>query len=85
MGEPGKDIQVAAYHALQRLFVHHREIILEIEILPSAISPPDEQLFVKDDKYIGISKKVLVAAFLRAREIFAARDHDEKSYSVRIH
>ena len=84
MGESDKDIQAAAYHALQRLFVNHRETVLEIEILPSAISPPDGQYYVKDDKYIGISKKVLVAAFLRAREIFAARNHDEKSYSVCI-
>jgi hypothetical protein len=63
-----------SYDALGKLFEVHRDDVLEIEILPSAISPEEGQFYVQDGLNIGIPKKVLVSAFLRAREVFAGRD-----------
>jgi microcompartment protein CcmK/EutM len=62
-----------AYSILRQLFKEHEGKVLEIEILPSAFTPPEGQLVLVDDLNVGIPKKVLVAAFSRAREIFAAR------------
>jgi hypothetical protein len=63
-----------AYNALRRLFEEYHEHALEIEILPPAIVPPDQDFFVQDEFSVGIPKKVLVSAFLRAREVFANRN-----------
>jgi hypothetical protein len=73
-----------AYNALRQLFEDNLERKLEIEILPPAISPPDTSFFIQDELSIGIPKKVLVSAFLRAREIFANRNQIivEEDYTV---
>jgi hypothetical protein len=75
-----------AYDALRRLFEHHREHVLEIEILPSAIAPSAGEFLVQDDLFVGLSKKVLVSAFLVARDVFSRRNQilaEQKTYNVR--
>jgi hypothetical protein len=76
--------QEAAYQALQRMFLENRESVLEIEILPSSFVMPDGKFYDQEELSVGIPKKVLVAAFFRAREIFAARSthSEDKSYQV---
>jgi hypothetical protein len=46
---------------------------LEIEILPSGISPPDGLPFFLDGQCLGIPKKTLAAAFLYGRHIFMSQ------------
>jgi hypothetical protein len=78
------EAQNAAYDALERMFSGNVDKVLDIEILPSSADVPDGQLFFEDELGVGIPKKVLVAAFVKARDIFAARStntHDQ-SYSV---
>jgi len=77
--------QNAAYDALERMFSANIDKVLDIEILPSSADVPGGQLFFEDELGVGIPKKVLVAAFVKAREIFAARtiDPDSQSYKVR--
>ena len=79
-----KAIQDAAYGALERIFSTNIDRVLDIEILPSSAHVPDGQLLFEDELGVGIPKKVLVAAFVKAREIFAARsiDPDDQSYQV---
>jgi hypothetical protein len=64
-----------AYDALSKVFDDHKDDILEIEILPSAMAPQEGQSYIQDGLNVGIPKKALVSAFLRAREVFAGRDH----------
>jgi hypothetical protein len=66
-------ISDGAYNALKCLFDEYHEHTLEIEILPPAIAPPDKSFFIQEEFSVGIPKKVLVSAFLRAREVFAGR------------
>lgn len=65
-----------AYDALRALFEAHQGHVLEIEILPSAMSPEEGQFYVQDGLSVGIPKKVLVSAFLAAREVFAGRNNE---------
>lgn len=81
--------QYAAYDALERLFSDNIDKVLDIEVLPSSVLVPDGQLFFEDELGVGIPKKVLVAAFVKARELFAARSANvnDQSYQVspRVH
>jgi hypothetical protein len=79
-----REVQNAAYDALERIFSANIDKVLDIEILPSSANVPDGQLFFEDELGVGVPKKVLVAAFVRAREIFAARstNANDRSYSV---
>lgn len=78
------DAQNAAYDALERIFSANIDRVLDIEILPSSADVPDGQLFFEDELGVGIPKKMLVAAFVQAREIFAARstNANDQSYQV---
>ncbi|KAE9987260.1 hypothetical protein EG328_003393 [Venturia inaequalis] len=77
---PG-DAQDATYNALERLFAANIDKVLDIEILPSLADVPDGQLFFEDELGVGIPKKVLVNAFVKAREIFAARSSNPSDQS----
>lgn len=66
----------AAYDALERMFSANIDKVLDIEILPSSVDVPNGQLFFEDELGVGIPKKVLVTAFVNAREIFAARSNN---------
>jgi len=76
--------QHPAFNALQCMFSDNKDNVLEIEILPSSFVFPEGQILLQEDLSIGIPKKVLVTAFLRAREVFAVRSSSlgEKSYEV---
>lgn len=78
------DTQNAAYNALERMFSVNIDRVLDIEILPSSADVPDGQLFFEDELGVGIPKKVLVAAFVKAREVFAARsiNTNDRIYQV---
>ncbi|KAF1986661.1 hypothetical protein K402DRAFT_412678 [Aulographum hederae CBS 113979] len=69
------DIEIArgAYAAISAQFDTHADRILEIEILPSAIKPPEGDIILVDGQYIGVPKKILAAAFLVATKIFWER------------
>jgi len=69
-----KDLESRAYDALASVFEQHQNSV-EIEILPPALTPTDGRLIVQDTpeagkSFVGIPKKVLVLAFLRARDFF---------------
>ncbi|TID13757.1 protein prenyltransferase [Venturia nashicola] len=75
------DAHNPAYNALERLFSANIDKVLDIEILPSSVQGPDSPLFFEDGLGVGIPKKVLVAAFVKAREIFASRSTDASDQS----
>lgn len=57
--------------------------VLEIEILPSSISPPPNAFTLADGNCIGIPKSVLVKAFHYATRLFA-KQHKDATQLVRI-
>lgn len=61
--------QRLAYESLCCYLDKHENEVLEIEILPPAITPPDG-LLLEDGSSLGVPKKVLVVAFLEARRAF---------------
>jgi hypothetical protein len=63
---------VSAYSSLRSLFRANRDQCLEIEILPSAIQPPEGHLYLQDETNIGIPKQLLILAFPEARRIFTS-------------
>ena len=70
-----------AYDALNDFFKAHEDVIVEIEILPSALAPTDA-LTLQDGTNIGVPKKVLVQAYLKARTIFFLQDGSSSSKTV---
>jgi hypothetical protein len=58
-----------AYRTLDAFFRLHADEVVDIEILPPAIQPPDS-ISLQDGLSIGIPKKILALAFVRARELF---------------
>ena len=63
--------QQHVYESLSRYFDEHENEVIEIEILPPAIQPPDGML-MQDGSGLGIPKQILALAFLTARQIFFA-------------
>lgn len=61
--------QQYAYESLCRYFDEHENEVIEIEVLPPAIEPPDG-ILLQDGSSLGIPKKVLAFAFLAARRAF---------------
>lgn len=61
--------QQHVYESLSRYFSEHEHEVIEIEILPPAIQPPDG-ILMQDGSSLGVSKKALALAFLAARQIF---------------
>ena len=70
-----------AYDALNDFFKAHEDVKVEIEILPSALAPIGA-LILQDGINIGIPKKVLVQAYLKARTIFFLQDGSSPSKAV---
>jgi hypothetical protein len=71
-------LQTQAYEALSRYLEAHQRQIMEIEVLPPAIKPPDG-LLMKDGLNLGVPKKILALAFAEARKIFSTNAEDEDS------
>jgi hypothetical protein len=65
------DLKDQAYRALSNYFNAHQNETIEIEVLPPAIQPPNGVL-MEDGSSLGIPKKILALAFVRARELFFA-------------
>jgi hypothetical protein len=63
------DLSAQAYNALNSFFFSHEDEVVEIEMLPPAIQPVDG-LVMQDAHNLGIPKKVLVAAYIKARQLF---------------
>ncbi|KAF9693557.1 hypothetical protein EKO04_008514 [Ascochyta lentis] len=61
--------QQHVYESLSRYLQEHENEVVEIEILPPAIQPPDG-ILMQDGSSLGVQKKVLVMAFLAARQTF---------------
>lgn len=64
-----RNLQQKAYNALNDFFAAHEDDVVEIEMLPSAIQPTNG-LLMQDGLNLGVPKKVLVAAYVRARQLF---------------
>ena len=52
---------------------------LEFEVLPPSIKPSDGALLVRDGRFVGIPKKALILAFLRAVKTFADRSQSTET------
>lgn len=59
-----------AFDVLDDFFRRHQDDVVEIEVLPPAIAPPDGSLILEDGLCIGVPKKVLAAAFVVACSVF---------------
>lgn len=68
--------QQHVYESLSRYFSEHENEVIEIEILPPAIQPPDGVL-MQDGSSLGIPKSALALAFIVARQTFF--DHKSNS------
>jgi len=71
--DSGARASQAAYKAIIDAFQSKPDTALEIEILPAAFTPPAGCLIFNEGTNIGIPKKIIVAAFLSASEIFKNR------------
>ncbi|RMZ69479.1 prenyltransferase [Pyrenophora seminiperda CCB06] len=63
------DPQQVAYECLAKYFQEHENETIEIEILSPAIQPPDG-ILMQDGLSLGVPKKILVLAYLEARQRF---------------
>lgn len=61
--------QQHVYELLCRYFDEHENEVIEIEILPPAIEPPDG-ILMQDGSSLGVPKRALALAFLAARQAF---------------
>ncbi|ORX92745.1 hypothetical protein BCR34DRAFT_500456, partial [Clohesyomyces aquaticus] len=69
-----------AYASLTNYFQQHQDEVIEIEVLPPAIQPPNG-LFLTDGLNLGIPKKVLALSFVEARIRFFAGIQSEGALS----
>ncbi|OCK85382.1 hypothetical protein K432DRAFT_431648 [Lepidopterella palustris CBS 459.81] len=67
--------QDQAYNTLCEFFKANEDAVVEIEVLPSALSPADS-LVLQDGVNIGIPKTLLVQAYLKAHSLFFLRAND---------
>ncbi|KAF2127348.1 protein prenylyltransferase [Dothidotthia symphoricarpi CBS 119687] len=74
-------LQKLAYDALNAYFEEHVDAVIEIEILPPAIQPPDG-ILMKDGSNLGVPKKILALAFVEARKLFFEKAHDNKTSAL---
>lgn len=68
-GSSAVEQQQQVYESLCRYLDEHENEVIEMEILPPAIAPP-EGLLLQDGSSLGIPKKALASAFLAARRAF---------------
>ncbi|KAF2872334.1 hypothetical protein BDV95DRAFT_492149, partial [Massariosphaeria phaeospora] len=61
----------SAYEALNGFFTEREDEVVEIEVLPPAIQPPDGVL-MKNGLNLGVPKRTLALAFVEARQRFFA-------------
>jgi hypothetical protein len=73
---PRTVLQKVAYEALCDYFTGHKDEVIEVEILPPSIQPPDG-ILMQDSLYLGVPKKILALAYLEARQRFFENHHNE--------
>ncbi|CAN9205373.1 unnamed protein product [Alternaria alternata] len=71
--DQSNEFQKLAYKSLSNYFQEHADEVIEIEILPPAIQPPDG-ITMQDGSSLGIPKKVLALAYVEARHLFFMKD-----------
>jgi hypothetical protein len=72
-------LQKLAYESLSKYLREHEDEVVEIEILPPTIQPPDG-ILMQDGLYLGVPKKILALAYVEARrQFFENRQHGPKS------
>ncbi|EKG21927.1 Protein prenyltransferase [Macrophomina phaseolina MS6] len=71
-----------AYAVLNKFFTRHQEDVVEIEVLPPALAPPDGSVTLEDGLCIGVPKRVLAAAFVAACSIFFENRDEPNESSV---
>jgi hypothetical protein len=72
-------LQKLAYESSSKYLREHEDEVVEIEILPPAIAPPDG-ILMQDGLYLGVPKKILALAYVEARQqFFENRQHGPKS------
>ncbi|KAI4628668.1 hypothetical protein J4E90_001980 [Alternaria incomplexa] len=64
-----EEFQRLAFASLSEYFQEHADEVIEIEILPPAIQPPDG-ITMQDGMSLGVPKKILALAYLEARQHF---------------
>lgn len=84
---PDEGVQAKIYAAISHIFSKYSSLEkrLVIEILPPGINPPEGETLLEDEieASVGIPKKFLVVAFLKARSIFTSRG--SKSFGDEVH
>lgn len=76
-------LQVLAYERLSSYFSLHDNHIIEIEVLPPSIEPPDGFLLI-DEFNLGIPKKILALAYIEARKQFFKHVNNQDSRSIAL-
>lgn len=74
-------IQDRAFQVLSSFFAEHEDEVVEIEILPPEIQPTDG-ICMLEGINIGIPKRILALAFVKARQVFHANLKREESWAV---
>ncbi|KAH7094790.1 hypothetical protein FB567DRAFT_13443 [Paraphoma chrysanthemicola] len=74
-------LQKQAYDALIKYFKVYEKQVVEIEVLPPAIQPPDG-ILLEDGHCLGVPKKVLALAYMEARSRFFANSKDIDYYHI---
>ncbi|KAH6875523.1 hypothetical protein BKA58DRAFT_123592 [Alternaria rosae] len=64
-----EELQKLAFASLSEYFQEHADEVIQIEILPPAIQPPDG-ITMQDGLSLGFPKKILALAYLEARQQF---------------
>ncbi|USP76537.1 uncharacterized protein yc1106_03811 [Curvularia clavata] len=75
------ELQKLAYASLTRYFQDHENEVVEIEILPPGVQPPDGVL-MHEGLHLGVSKKALVLAFMEARQQFFTNKHSNDPSTI---
>jgi len=72
-----EELQRLAFASLSDYFQEHADEVIEIEILPPTIQPPDG-ITMQDGLGLGVPKKILALAYLEARQRFFmhSKTHD---------
>ncbi|KAF2035499.1 protein prenylyltransferase [Setomelanomma holmii] len=76
-------LQKQAYAALTKYFRAHDKQVVEIEVLPPAIQPPDG-LLLQDGRCLGVPKEILALAYIEARTRFFANVKDGNYHSLAL-
>jgi hypothetical protein len=75
------EFQKLAYKSLSKYFQEHEDEVVEIEILPPAIQPPDG-ITMQDGLSLGVPKKILALAYVEARQRFFMNKQTQDAFTI---